>query len=213
MSRRKRPEGELMSLDTFLNICTIAVGGLVLVALVTVLGVGEVSVGSGGVAMAAPAPTATRVLFEAVGGQLYLVDEEGLGKKVREAAANREGGPPTTTAAVMAMLLATDVGDARHRITAEESAHGLAWVYERRDDAPGDDLEGLKRGDSELERALASMDADHFAYFVVHEDSFEVFRVARERAAARGVAIGWHPVVAGTPLRLGTGGSLGRRVQ
>ena len=60
---------------------------------------------------------------------------------------------------------------------------------------------------------LADLGHDGFAYFVVHDDSFEVFRKARDLARERGVAVGWHPVEGRAPLRLAVNGSLGKRIQ
>ncbi len=50
-------------------------------------------------------------------------------------------------------------------------------------------------------------------YFVVHDDSFELFRRARQIVRSRGIATGWHPVEGHAPLRLTASGSLGRRIQ
>jgi hypothetical protein len=211
MSRRRRDEGEILSLDSFLNIVTIAVGGLILVALVTVLGVGDVSVASGATAHAKPRGNATRVLFEAAGGRLYLLDEEGNGKRVVEAM-QRSGGEPTGEALVT-LLREVDTGDTRHRVLAELIPGGIAWVYELRDDAPGETMAELGRAGSAFEATLASMDADHFVYFVVHDDSFDVFGRARDLATARGVPVGWHPVEGDVPVRLSRVGALGKRVQ
>ena len=77
--------------------------------------------------------------------------------------------------------------------------NGLAWVYALRSGARGQRATDLERGG--------------FAYFVVHDDSFEVFGKARDILRARGVSVGWHPVEGRSPLRLSAIGSLGKRVQ
>ncbi len=213
MSRRRRAEGEILSLDSFLNIVTIAVGGLILVALVTVLGVGDVSVTSGSTALAAPRPSAKRVIFQASGDRLYFLDEEGNGKRVVEAVEKHGGEGARTAESITTLLRDTDVGDETHRVLAEATPQGLAWAYDLRDDARGESTAELGREGSAFEAKLASMGQESFAYFVVHEDGFEVFRRAREMAAARGVAVGWHPVLEGAPVRLSRAGTLGRRVQ
>jgi hypothetical protein len=82
-----------------------------------------------------------------------------------------------------------------------------------RADASGDSKEDLARGDSTFQRKLEGIGKDSFVYFVVHEDSFDMFRRARDVAAAKGIAVGWHPVEGSEPLRLSTSGSLGKRVQ
>ncbi len=46
-------------------------------------------------------------------------------------------------------------------------------------------------------------------YFVVHDDSFEVFRKARDIARSRGVSVGWHPVEGQGPVRSAPSGAWG----
>jgi hypothetical protein len=213
MSRRRRPEGELISLDSFLNICTIAVGALILVAVITVLGAGDVAVSSGPSTMVAPKSGATRVLFEAAGDKLYLVDEEGNGKRVLEAVREAPNMSPPSRDGLVDFLRGTDVGDENHRVTAEPLLQGMSWVYERREGAKGEGATELGRDGSPYGEALAAMSSDSFVYFVVHDDSFEIFRRARALAAARGVAVGWHPVEGNQAIRLAMNGSLGKRVQ
>lgn len=213
MSRRRRPEGELISLDSILNIMTIAVGGLILVAVVTVLGVSDVGVSTGAVALAAPRPSAKRVLFEASEGKLFAVDEDGNATRVRDAVNLRPTEKALTAETVVEILRDNDVGDANHRVQAEPSPHGLAWVYERRESARGDTLADLAAGSGDFAKALEGLPSDAFVYVVVHDDSFEVLRRVRELVSARGVAMGWHPVEGDAPIRLGSAGSLGKRVQ
>lgn len=43
---------------------------------------------------------------------------------------------------------------------------------------------------SSFVRALDALGSQSFVYFVVHDDSFATFRVARDLAASRGVAVG-----------------------
>jgi hypothetical protein len=213
VSRRRKPEGELISLDSMLNIMTIAVGGLILVAVVTVLGVSDVGVSTGAVALAAPRPSAKRVLFEAAGGKLFAVDEDGNATRVRDAVNQRPTDKALTAETVMEILRDDDVGDASHRVLAEPTPGGLAWVYERRETARGDTLADLAAGTGDFAEVLSSLPSDAFVYVVVHDDSFEVLRRVREMVAARGVAMGWHPVEGDAPIRMGSTGSLGKRVQ
>jgi hypothetical protein len=71
----------------------------------------------------------------------------------------------------------------------------------------------LDREDSVFRKQLAGLDRGGFAYFVVHDDSFDVFGKARDIARARGVSVGWHPVEGQAPVRLSAIGSLGKRIQ
>ncbi len=212
MSRR-REEGFELSLDSFLNVMKIVIGVLILIVLVTVLGGGEVTVPSGAAALAKPKPSATRVLFECKDGAIFRVDEEGNAKRVK-AAIEAELGPRGVTAdGISLFLVERDIGDERHRVHAQQLPQGLAWAYVLRPGATGESKEALQRDGSAYRRALDAIGPDSFAYFVVHDDSFETFRVARQLAIARGVSVGWHPVEGDEPVRLSAKGSLGTRVQ
>jgi hypothetical protein len=212
MSRRRSQDEAALSLDSFLDIVTNVVGVLILVAVVTVLSAGDIGVPSGASALAAPKSTASRVLFECSKGKVFFVDEEGNGDRVKQEANKASRGAMVSKKALVELLQDKDVGDASHRVTAEPLAHGVAWVYELREHARGETAEEVEKRGSAFQRKLAESGSS-FAYFVVHDDSFEAFRRARDVARARGVAVGWHPVEGRTPVRLSAIGSLGRRVQ
>src|SRR5262249_20295255 len=114
---------------------------------------------------------------------------------------------------LVALLDGEDVGDATYRIRAESIDRGLAWIYTLRSDARGERPADLDRAQSTFQKQLDGLGRGGFAYFVVHDDSFEVFRKARDIARARGISVGWHPVEGQTPLRLSAIGSLGKRIQ
>jgi hypothetical protein len=214
MSRRQRADVvPALSLDSFLDIVTNVVGGLILIAVVTVLSAGDVSVSSGASALAAPQSMSARVLVECADGKLFVVDEERHGKRVRELVAASDEGP--TPEQIVSLLEQKDVGDAVYRMQAEATPQGLAWLYTRRNRAPGETGVELEERSSAYARLLDRVGAEGFVYFVVRDDeeSFDVFRRARDMARARGIAVGWHPVAGDEPLRLSASGSLGKRVQ
>lgn len=213
MSRPKRDDDPFLSLDAFLDIATNVVGILILVAVVTVLGAGNISVSSGASALTSPKPQATRVLFEIERDRLYHVDEKGNGEEVQGAVRRAFGETSPSSEELAALLAAKDVGDRTYRVQTEALAEGVAWVYTLREGARGESKEDLEDEDSRFRRRLAKLDAGSFVYFVVHEDSFDMFRRARDLATERGIAVGWHPVEGPAPLRMSSSGSLGRRVQ
>lgn len=212
MSKRRGSEEVLFSLDAFLDIVTNVVGVLVLVAIVTVLSAGNISVPSGATAMAMPRPSATRLLFECAGGQVFFVDEEGNGQRVLDEV-KATGEHAISADALVALLDQQDVGDATHRVRADRIERGVAWVYALRPGARGEGMTDLDREDSVFRKQLAGLERGGFAYFVVHDDSFDVFGKARDIARARGVSVGWHPVEGQAPVRLSAIGSLGKRIQ
>jgi hypothetical protein len=115
--------------------------------------------------------------------------------------------------ALIARLEERDVGDETYRVRVDKVEGTVAWIYALRPEAHGESAADLDGADSTFRRRLAGVGGGGFAYFVVHEDSFEIFRKAREIARERGVAMGWHPVEGQAPLRLAANGSLGKRIQ
>jgi hypothetical protein len=212
MRRRRAPGEILFSLDSFLDIVTNVVGVLVLVAIVTVLSSGNISVPFAGTAMQTPGPSAERALFECVGGEIYFVDEEANGRRVLDevTASGMAAGAPED---IMTLLDEHDVGDETFRVRATRVEGAVAWVYALRPEARGEDVAALGAKESSYQRRLAALPRPGFAYFVVHDDSFDVFKKARDLARARGLSVGWHPVAGRDPLRIAANGSLGRRVQ
>ncbi|MBL9022048.1 MAG: hypothetical protein JNL21_07590 [Myxococcales bacterium] len=209
---RAREEGLELSLDSFLNVMKIVIGVLILIVLVTVLGGGEMGVPSGAAALGAPKPTATRVIFECKDGKIYALDEEGIARRV-EGTVRKELTGQLTPDAVSLFLFNRDVGDERHRVHVEMRPGGLAWAYVLRADAPGgESKEALGAPGSSFARALDRMGEDSFAYFVVHDDSFETFKAARALAVSKGIAVGWDPLEGDEPVRFSVGGSLGTRI-
>jgi hypothetical protein len=211
MRRRRGNDEILFSLDSFLDIVTNVVGVLVLVAMVTVVSAGKISVPSGATAATAAKPTATRLLFECSHDEVFFVDEEGNGRRVLEEASHVGAHPSRNVLAEM--LEANDVGDATHRVHVDTTERNLSWVYTLRPDARGEGASDLDREGSDFRRRLGGIEGSGFAYFVVHDDSFEVFRKARDLARTRGIAVGWHPVEGHASLRLSANGSLGKRTQ
>ncbi|MEZ4294025.1 MAG: hypothetical protein R3B70_03540 [Polyangiaceae bacterium] len=215
MSRRNRAESPTLSLDSFLDIVTNVVGVLILIAVVTVLGAGEISVSAGPSSLSAPRPTAERVLFECIGEEVYFVDEKENVRLVQEAARAALKGNRLTPGALEQFLRDTDVGDATHRVQVSFATDDSTpvWSFRLRPGARGDTLDSLESPTSAFRRKLAELPPGTFVYFVVHDDSFAVFQKARDLARERGAGMGWHPVAGKEPLRLSAIGSLGRRIQ
>jgi hypothetical protein len=214
VSKRRAPgEGATLSLDSFLDIVTNVVGVLILVALVTVLGAGDVSVASGVAARPAPEAGASRVLFECTEEGVFFVDEQGTAEIVAGLARHTWGDEPPTADKLVTLLEGRDVGSDLYRVRAEQTADGLVWTYRRRAGASGESASALQSADSAFQKKLGELAGGGFAYFVVRGDGFESFRRAREIAHARGIATGWLPLVRSEPIRLSARGGLGRRVQ
>jgi hypothetical protein len=211
MSRRRRDDDAALSLDSFLDIVTNVVGVLILIAVVTVISAGDIAISSGASSLRTP-PSAQRALFECAGGKLYFVDEAAIAARVR-ATVGGESGDWRDVDALVATLDEQVVGDDTYRVHAQRLPAALAWTYSRNDGAEGDVEADLALPTSAFQQRLDALAPGTFVYFVVREDSFELFREARAITHARGIASGWHPLSTDEPLRLSSGGQLGRRVQ
>jgi hypothetical protein len=214
VSRRQREPDATMSLDSFLDIVTNVVGVLILVAVVTVLGAGDVAVSSGASATRNVDASAPRTLFELSRSELFFVDEERNGDRVKQEVQRTHGDRAIGGDELVATLNNADVGDGSHRVRAEQlPSGGLAWVYALRASATGETCADLAAPDSRFRQKLYALPPGGFVYFVVHDDSFELFRCARDLAREAGAEFGWHPVEGKSPLRLSVSGDLGRRIQ
>jgi len=213
MKRGRKAGGTAISLDSFLDIVTNVVGVLILIAVVTVLSAGDFAVASGATALEEPRAGAGRIVFELSQDRAYFVDEEGNADRVRRLVREEYSEEEIDADVVAAMLGLNDVGDQNHRVRAEVQPRGLVWTYTLRRSAEGESIERLSELGSTFQRKLGALPPGSFVYFVVHDDSFEAFRHARDLARRRGIATGWHPIEATEPLRFSPGGSLGKRVQ
>ena len=214
MSRRRRDDGDPLSLDSFLDIVTNVVGVLILVAVVTVLSAGDITISTGATALRQPQPAAARILIECARGEVFFVDEKTNATKARAAVeAWQEEVEDPEMDSLFAQFTERDIGDPTHRVFAQLAENGMAWVYALREGARGDARKDVERGRGAFAEMLAEADEDSYVYFVVHDDSFEAFRAARDLAQAKGFATGWHPVEGDTPIRISSIGSLGTRVQ
>ena len=157
MSKRRGSDEILFSLDAFLDVVTNVVGILVLVAVVSVLSSGNISVPSGATAMAAPRPSSARLLFECAGDELFFVDEEANGQRVLNEV-NLAGKRVISSDFLVALLDDRDVGDATHRVSADPLAQGVAWVYTLRPEARGERAAFLDRAESAFQRQLDGLE-------------------------------------------------------
>ncbi len=203
-----------MSLDSFLDIVSNVVGVLILVAVVVVLGAGDVSISSGATATRTVKSSAPRVVFELRDERAYFLDEEANGQRVVAAVKDAYTDREPSVDDIVAALNGTDVGDATYRVRAEPATDGgIAWMYRMRASATGESCAELSQSGSKFLAQLERLPQGGFVYFIVREDSFELFRCARDVAKRRGLEFGWHPVEGKEPLRFSVGGDLGRRIQ
>lgn len=215
MKKCRREDESVLSLDSFLDIVTNVVGVLILVAVVTVLSAGDIAISSGATSLRAPRVSAARLLVECARGELFFVDEEANSQRARELIAgwSSDDSEAMSAEVLLGLFNDNDIGDASYRVRAETHEQGVAWVYRLRPDARGDTTRDFEKKRADFIDLVEALPTGSFVYFVVHDDSFDVFREAQGVAKSRGIATGWHPVEGATPIRISSIGSLGKRVQ
>jgi hypothetical protein len=209
-----------LGLDSFLDIVTNVIGFLVLVALLAAIGSQNMSVLLGTPIIRAAPAGAARVLFECRHNRVQQIDDETINRTILQALRplRTESGAQLDISQLPAVLQQTDVGDAFYRARAkveqQAGAAELVLIYEPRSARQGEPLDDLRLPTSRYGAIIRSLDPQkHFVYFIVRQDSFEVFREARALARDQGLAVGWNPILLDEELRFGEGGVLGKEVQ
>ncbi len=85
--------------------------------------------------------------------------------------------------------------------------NGEALKYEPLPNIKGDDKKELKNPNSDFQNVLNSLDSEiNYVAFIVRDDSFSTFRVARKFAWDKGFDVGWEPFNKTSSLIFGSGG-------
>jgi hypothetical protein len=213
----KRQEDDwAVGLDSLLDVVTNAIGFLVLVALLTALDSQNMSILLGTPLVREPPSGTQRVLFECRHSRIVQIDEAAIHQNIRQHLGRympRPGTPPDL-AQIQAILQRADAGNRFYRVHADIRDQELAFVYEPRADDQGETLEAIRQPSSQYATAIRTADPKkHFAYFIVRQDSFELYREARQIARDHGLAVGWAPHADGEELRFSEKGAFGDDVQ
>ncbi len=228
MKRRRRPGRTEMSIDSILDIITNVVGVMILVAVAAAISSQGMQISVGLPRLQDPPRQARRILFECAGDRVIPVDEEKIDAQIMawiEACKQRDGKAPDLEQ-WPDVFNQQDFGDACYRVTVRIS-RGLRmeqgrivvvqspdFLYTLRDPQAGENQREIQSPNSVYQRTLQGLGAsEHFLFFAVREDSFEVFRLARKIARRKGLAVGWHPRAGTEPLTLSAGGGVGDKVQ
>lgn len=191
--------------DSFLDVVSNVVGVLVLVAIAVILNARDVKIDLGAPVVRAPPQASTRVIFECSRGRIYRLDDQGLHKisdvyTEQHPAAKKRSFTPTER---QRLFERDDVGNALYRIKIPD-AESSALQLELRETAAGENsLEILAAGSAFRAELAPLTPATHWVFFIVRNDSFEMFRGARTLAVAQGLSVGWDPKQSGAPLYFG----------
>lgn len=220
---KPRSDDWSLGLDSFLDIVTNVIGFLVLVALIAAISSQNMAILLSTPIVRAPPAGSERVLFECRHNRILQIDEDKIHQNIRDALRQSKptGGSKRDISELPALLQQADVGDAFYRARAEVLREGtssmaakLVLIFEPRSAEQGEPIEALRQPTSSFAAFIRSVDAKkHFAYFIVRQDSFEVFREARQIARDHGLAVGWAPQPLDEELRFTEGGAFGGDVQ
>jgi hypothetical protein len=203
MSRRRHASSVALSLDSFLDIVTNVAGVLILVAVVTVLSAGDVSMSLGTPILHAANEGAARILFECRAGRISRLPEREFTREI-ERLSKELGEQGLTQDAVEKMLDSGTLRDAAYRVRLRVTNGAPMFLFEPRYAEQGETVGEIKLGSSEYRRYLSLLNPKlDYLYFIVREDGFDVFREARKVAAKLGLQVGWYPKQSREPLLFG----------
>jgi len=221
---KHREDETSLSLNSFLDIMTNVVGVMVLVAVLAVVSSQHIALSLGTPILRDAPEDAERMLFECRRNRVVFLDENKIDEAILayvEDYAEQYGEKPDVEE-LPEMFEAKDVGDEFYRVKVELS-EGIRiedgnvyigsfpdWIYEPRKEKQGERMMELRRDDSNFAKVVRELNSeDHWVFFIVYQDSFEVFRMAREIARRQGLAIGWHPMKNGKEIRFSGSGGIG----
>jgi len=207
MSRRRKHKGEPeMLIVSFCDIVTITTAALFFCLLVTVQEAVKIPV-------LRPTPRAKvsskqGVFFECRDNQLYFVDKAGLDDQVEKLMSTLNPGVRGgDLESFLKAIQGQEVGNLYYKVDPRYLLVGRMGL-EARPGIPGETLEELADPNSKFQAILSQLDKDHqYIAFLVRDDSFTVFRKARQVADDTGLDTGWELLGIDEPIKFGEGGT------
>lgn len=208
MPRRRRiKKGEPeMLIVSFCDIVTITTAALFFCLLVTVQEAVKVPVFR-------PTPLAKvsnkeGIFFECRNNQLYFVDKAGLDDQVEELMSKLNPGVRGgDIESFLKAIQGQEVGNPYYRVDPRFLLVGK-MALEARTNVSGEVISELDNPNSKYEAILSQLVKDkQYVAFLVRDDSFTVFRKAREVADGLGLDTGWELLGIDEPIKFGAGGS------
>jgi len=154
-------------------------------------------------------PPGLPVFFECRNEQVFYVDKVELDEKVTQMLSSlspklKSGGPQ----GFVNFINSNEVGNAYYKVL---PSYLLAMVMalEPKPGVRGDDKDALLDPNGKFQIALQKLNCQHqYLTFLVREDSFSIFRQAKEIAEKIGFQVSWELLEKAEPIKFGTGGSV-----
>lgn len=209
MARRKRKirkgEPELL-IVSFCDIVTITTAALFFVLLVTVQKAVQVPIFK-------PTPRARitskqGVFFECRTNQLFFVDKAGLDDQVEKLMSTLNPGiRGGDLESFLKAIQGQEVGNAYYKVDPRYLLVGRMGL-EARSGVPGETVTELDDPNSKFQMILSQLDkSQQYIAFLVRDDSFNIFRKARQLADTAGFDTGWELLGIDEPIKFGEGGT------
>jgi hypothetical protein len=207
MARRRKRKGEPeLLIVSFCDIVTITTAALFFCLIVTVQEAVKVPIFR-------PTPLAKvsskqGIFFECRNDQLFFVDMAGLDGQVEDLMSKLNPGVRGgDLGSFVKVIQEQDIGNAYYKVDPRYLLVGKMGLEPR----PGTSGEGpgdLENANSKYQSMLSSLDKDkQYIAFLVRDDSFSVFRKARQVADSLGLDTGWELLGIDEPIKFGEGGT------
>jgi len=207
MARRRKRKGEPeLLIVSFCDIVTITTAALFFCLIVTVQEAVKVPIFR-------PTPLAKvsskqGIFFECRNDQVFFVDKTGLDGQVEDLMSklNPEvrGGD---LGSFLKAIQGQDVGNAYYKVDPRYLLVGQMGL-EPRAGVSGERTNDLENSNSKYQAVLTVLDKDkQYIAFLVRDDSFNVFRKARQVADNLGLDTGWELLGIDEPIKFGAGGT------
>jgi hypothetical protein len=204
MPRTKK--GEILQLDSFLDIITNTIGILVVICCMAAINVNDITyiVRTPFVHKTAKAP----IFFECRDNRIVPIDKEGLhdiiDQRIQELYKKNDR---LTGTNILALLEDKDIGNEYYNVNLPKLFLENIFVLIPKGDKIGEDKRQIKKADSVFFKNIKTLDPEkYFVFFLVRPDSFEVYRDARKIIWDQNLEIGWEPLTSGKFVSFGTRG-------
>lgn len=207
MARRRIKKGEPeLLIVSFCDIVTITTAALFFAMLITVQQAVKIPVFR-------PTPRAKitskqGVFFECRTNQLFFVDKAGLDEQVEQLMSKLNPGVRGgDLESFLKALQGQEVGNAYYKVDPRFLLVGRMGL-ESRPGVPGVTVADLENPNSNFQAILSQLNTtNQYIAFLVRDDSFTVFRKARQMADTAGFDTGWELLGIDEPIKFGEGGT------
>jgi hypothetical protein len=207
MARRRIKKGEPeMLIISFCDIVTITTAALFFCLLVTVQEAVKIPVFR-------PTPRAKitskqGIMFECRTNELFFVDTAGLQDQVEKLMSNLNPGVRSgDIESFLKALQGQEVGNAYYKVDPRYLLVGKMGL-EARPGVAGETMTELDDPNSKFQAIVSQLDkSKQYIAFLVRDDSFNIFRKARQIADTAGFDTGWELLGIDEPIKFGEGGT------